>query len=110
NALRIARESAARVVTYGVGSTADAAPVDYAVRDLAHGPDGARFTVLERGRALGVATLPGGGAQNVENALGVVAATRALGLEFDEIARGLATFAGGRRRQEGRGGVGGGTA
>src|SRR5215470_16334320 len=105
NALRIARESAARVVTYGVGTTAEAAPVDYAVRDLAHGPDGARFIVLERGRALGVATLPGGGAQNVENALGVVAATRALGLEFDEIAGGLATFAGVRRRQEVRGEV-----
>src|SRR5262245_7787777 len=103
NALRIARESAAPVVTYGVCSTA----ADYAVRDLAHGPDGARFTVLERGRALGVATLPCGGAQNVENALGVVAATRALGLEFDEVARGLATFAGVRRRQEVRGEVGG---
>jgi UDP-N-acetylmuramate: L-alanyl-gamma-D-glutamyl-meso-diaminopimelate ligase len=66
-----------------------------------------RFAVLERGRVLGIATLPGGGAHNVENALGVVAATRALGLEFDEIAHGLATFAGVRRRQEVRGEVAG---
>ena len=53
------------------------------------------------------ATLPGGGAHNVENALGVVAATRAVGLEFHEIAAGLATFAGVRRRQEVRGEAGG---
>jgi UDP-N-acetylmuramate: L-alanyl-gamma-D-glutamyl-meso-diaminopimelate ligase len=103
NALRIARTSVARVVTYGLGDAA--ADLDYAARDLTHDPKGARFTVLERGRVLGVATLPGGGAQNVENALGVVAATRALGLEFDAITPGLATFAGVRRRQEIRGEV-----
>ena len=107
NALRIARTSPARVATYGLGAAPDGAGalagLDYAVRDITHGPDGARFTVLERGRALGVAILPGGGAQNVENALGVVAAARALGLEFAEIAPGLATFAGVRRRQEVRG-------
>jgi UDP-N-acetylmuramate: L-alanyl-gamma-D-glutamyl-meso-diaminopimelate ligase len=108
NALRIARTSAARVVTYGFpASSSDASGVDYVATDLVHGPAGARFAVLERDRALGVATLPGGGAHNVENALGVVAAARALGLEFEEIARGLATFTGVRRRQEVRGEVGG---
>ena len=111
NALQIARASAARVVTYGLPKGRDGAGgapgVDYAARDLTVGPEGARFAVLERGRALGCATLPGGGAHNVENALGVVAATRALGLEFEEIARGLATFAGVRRRQEVRGEIGG---
>jgi UDP-N-acetylmuramate: L-alanyl-gamma-D-glutamyl-meso-diaminopimelate ligase len=43
----------------------------------------------------------------VENALGVVAAARSLGLSHDEIAAGLATFTGVRRRQEARGEVGG---
>jgi UDP-N-acetylmuramate: L-alanyl-gamma-D-glutamyl-meso-diaminopimelate ligase len=111
NALRIAQASAARVVTYGLAVGSDEVGggpgVDYAARDLTLGPDGARFRVVERGRALGPATLPGGGAHNVENALGVVAAARALGLAFDEIARGLATFAGVRRRQEVRGEIGG---
>jgi UDP-N-acetylmuramate: L-alanyl-gamma-D-glutamyl-meso-diaminopimelate ligase len=111
SAIRIARGSAARVVTYGVAADAGppaAAPgIDYAARDLAHGPEGVRFAVVERGRGLGVATLPGSGAHNVENAVGVVAAARALGLEFDEIARGLGTFAGVRRRQEVRGEPGG---
>ena len=103
NALRIARGASARIVTYGLVTGAGAPSPDYAARDLVHGPAGVRFTVLERDRVLGVATLPGAGAHNVENALGVVAAARDLGLDFDEIARGLATFAGVRRRQEVRG-------
>jgi UDP-N-acetylmuramate: L-alanyl-gamma-D-glutamyl-meso-diaminopimelate ligase len=110
NALRIAEASAARVVAYratGLAVPGAASAADYVARDLVHGPEGARFVVWERGHALGVATLPGGGAHNVENALGVVAAARALGLEFEEIVRGLATFAGVRRRQEVRGEVGG---
>ncbi len=107
NALRIARGSPARIVTYGLVTGAGIPSPDYAARDLVHGPAGVRFTVLERDRVLGVATLPGAGAHNVENALGVVAAARDLGLDFDEIARGLATFAGVRRRQEVRGEVGG---
>jgi UDP-N-acetylmuramate: L-alanyl-gamma-D-glutamyl-meso-diaminopimelate ligase len=102
NALRIARTSPAHVVTYGMADVAE-----YSALDLGHGPDGVRFTVLERGRPLGAATLPGGGAHNVENAMGVVAAARALGLEFREIAAGLATFAGVRRRQEVSGEAGG---
>jgi UDP-N-acetylmuramate: L-alanyl-gamma-D-glutamyl-meso-diaminopimelate ligase len=104
NALRIARTSAATVVTYGLAPGPGA---DYAARDLVHGSDGVRFAVLEHGRTLGDATLPGGGAHNVENALGVVAATRALGLDFPEIVRGFETFAGVRRRQEVRGEAGG---
>jgi UDP-N-acetylmuramate: L-alanyl-gamma-D-glutamyl-meso-diaminopimelate ligase len=102
NAVCIARASPARVVTYGLEAGAD-----YVALDLAHGPEGARFAVIERGRRLGSAILPGGGAHNVENALGVVAAARALGLDFESIAPGLASFAGVRRRQEVRGEVGG---
>jgi UDP-N-acetylmuramate: L-alanyl-gamma-D-glutamyl-meso-diaminopimelate ligase len=100
NALRIGRGGPAPVVTYGPGG-------DYAARGLAQGPDGARFEVVERGRVLGPALLPIGGAHNVENALGVVAAARGLGLSMEEIGQGLATFAGVRRRQEVRGEPGG---
>jgi UDP-N-acetylmuramate: L-alanyl-gamma-D-glutamyl-meso-diaminopimelate ligase len=99
-ALRIARTAAAAVVTYGAGG-------EYAARDLRLGPGGARFRVAEGGRDLGEAWLPVGGAHNVENALGVVGAARGLGLGFDEIRAGLATFAGVRRRQEVRAEVGG---
>jgi UDP-N-acetylmuramate: L-alanyl-gamma-D-glutamyl-meso-diaminopimelate ligase len=99
-AVRVARTGRARVVTYGPGG-------DYAAGDLVLGPAGARFSVVEGGRVLGEATLPLGGAHNVENALGVVAASRGLGLGFDEICPGLATFAGVRRRQEVRAEAGG---
>jgi UDP-N-acetylmuramate: L-alanyl-gamma-D-glutamyl-meso-diaminopimelate ligase len=100
DAVRIARSGRARVVTYGPGG-------DCAADGLVLGPAGARFGVVEGGRVLGEATLPLGGAHNVENALGVIAAARALGLRFDEIAPGLATFAGVRRRQEVRAEAGG---
>jgi UDP-N-acetylmuramate: L-alanyl-gamma-D-glutamyl-meso-diaminopimelate ligase len=105
NAVRIARTTRARLVTYAApGAPAEA---DYAARELRLGPDGARFEVVEGGRRLGDARLPIGGRHNVENALGVVAAARQLGLGFDEIRRGLETFAGVRRRQELRAELGG---
>jgi UDP-N-acetylmuramate: L-alanyl-gamma-D-glutamyl-meso-diaminopimelate ligase len=100
-AVRIAQASAARVVTYGGASA------EYVARDLVLGPDGARLQLVEAGRLLGEAPFPLGGAHNVENALGVVAAARGLGLAFDEIRPGLATFQGVRRRQEVRAEVGG---
>jgi UDP-N-acetylmuramate: L-alanyl-gamma-D-glutamyl-meso-diaminopimelate ligase len=100
NAVRLALHSPATVVTYGADG-------DYAARDLLLGPDGARFDVLERGRSLGRVCLPLGGAHNVENALGVVAVARSLDLSHDEIAAGLASFTGVRRRQEVRGEAGG---
>jgi UDP-N-acetylmuramate: L-alanyl-gamma-D-glutamyl-meso-diaminopimelate ligase len=107
NALRIARGATAKVVTYGLVPGPGVPGLDYAAPRLTHGPEGVRFTIVERDRVLGDATLPGGGAHNVENALGVVAVARALGLDFEDIARALASFAGVRRRQEVRGEVGG---
>ena len=47
------------------------------------------------------------GYHNLENAVGVFAAARSLGLSVEAIGRGLATFRGVKRRQEARGEVGG---
>jgi UDP-N-acetylmuramate: L-alanyl-gamma-D-glutamyl-meso-diaminopimelate ligase len=47
------------------------------------------------------------GHHNVENALGVYAAARALGLSADQLHDGFATFSGVKRRQEIRGEIGG---
>jgi UDP-N-acetylmuramate: L-alanyl-gamma-D-glutamyl-meso-diaminopimelate ligase len=103
-AVRLARAGRAPVVTYAgpAGRAADG-PADYRARRVALGPGGACFQVVERDRLLGEAHLPVGGAHNVENALGAIAAARGLGLDFEEIGPGLATFAGVRRRQEVRG-------
>jgi UDP-N-acetylmuramate: L-alanyl-gamma-D-glutamyl-meso-diaminopimelate ligase len=55
-----------------------------------------------RGRT-GTYLLPMSGHHNVENALGVYAAARALGLSADQIRAGFASFTGVKRRQEIRG-------
>jgi UDP-N-acetylmuramate: L-alanyl-gamma-D-glutamyl-meso-diaminopimelate ligase len=104
-AVRIAREAAARVVTYRGG--ADGSGADYEARDLALGPEGARFDLVAGGRRLGAVRLPLAGAHNVENAVGVLAVALGLGLSFAEAAGGLATFQGVRRRQEVRAEPGG---
>jgi UDP-N-acetylmuramate: L-alanyl-gamma-D-glutamyl-meso-diaminopimelate ligase len=101
NAVRIAQKaSRAFVATYAVHGEAD-----YTAEALTFEPDGARFVVREpRGRT-GRYLLPMSGHHNVENALGVYAAARALGLSADQIRAGFASFAGVKRRQEIRGTV-----
>ena len=102
NAVRIAQKSSrAYVATYAAHGEAD-----YTAEELAFGPDGAHFVVREpRGRT-GRFLLPMSGHHNVENALGVYAAARALGLKADDVRAGFASFAGVKRRQEIRGTVG----
>ncbi len=100
NALVLAKACAARVVTY---RGQEGAAADYAPKSLRFGEDGAHFIVLERGVELGPVHLPMGGAHNVENALGVIAAARGLGLSHAELAAGLASFTGVKRRQDARG-------
>jgi UDP-N-acetylmuramate--alanine ligase len=91
-----------RVLTYGLaaGSMLRAEDVD-----LAGG--GSRFTVRERGKALGRARLGAPGLHNVRNALAAVAVARRLGAEWGEIERGLAEFGGVDRRFERLGEAGG---
>ncbi len=104
NALALARACRGRVVTY-CGQAAES--VDYQPRDVRFGADGARFIVVERGQALFEAHLPIPGAHNVENALGVIAIGRSLGLSPAQLAQGLMSFSGVKRRQEERGEPGG---
>jgi UDP-N-acetylmuramate: L-alanyl-gamma-D-glutamyl-meso-diaminopimelate ligase len=102
-AVRLARTGQARVITYSAqpGVAAEVSAVG-----LAFGPDGSRFEVREPGGTTQV-TLPLAGRHNVENALGVWAVGRSLGLSPDALTRGLASFAGVKRRQEERGEPGG---
>jgi UDP-N-acetylmuramate: L-alanyl-gamma-D-glutamyl-meso-diaminopimelate ligase len=92
--------STARVVTYaGRGSA------DYRAEKIAFGPDGARFRII--GRETIDILLPMSGFHNVENAVGVYAAARSLGLAPNEIAGAMSSFRGVKRRQEPRGEIGG---
>jgi UDP-N-acetylmuramate: L-alanyl-gamma-D-glutamyl-meso-diaminopimelate ligase len=102
-AVAIARaHSAAPVVTYAVESAAD-----YSVDDVAFGYEGARFRIREPHGESPDLLLPMSGRHNVENAVGVYAAARALGLTPDEISAGFASFRGVKRRQEVRAELGG---
>jgi UDP-N-acetylmuramate: L-alanyl-gamma-D-glutamyl-meso-diaminopimelate ligase len=95
NALRLARASKARVLTYSGKPGVEA---QFTAAQVSQGAEGARFTVD------GVPTLlPLTGLHNIENALGVWAAASSLGLSSQEIAHGLSTFQGVKRRQEVRG-------
>lgn len=98
NAVRIAKTSKAKVETYAARVDAD-----WTCANLSLGPDGARFDVRFRGQSEGEVKMAIPGTHNVENALGVYASLRALGLSHAELAAGLASFTGVKRRQELRG-------
>ena len=103
NAVAIARRSSkAYVATYAAHGTAD-----YTTQNLRFGPEGARFTIVEPRGAAGEFLLPMSGHHNVENAMGVYAVARQLGLSADQIREGFASFTGVKRRQEIRGEPGG---
>jgi UDP-N-acetylmuramate: L-alanyl-gamma-D-glutamyl-meso-diaminopimelate ligase len=92
----------ARVVTYAAAGDAE-----FSARDTRFGREGIRFRVVGPGAAEGELLLPMSGYHNLENAVGVYAAARSLGLEHAAVVRGFATFRGVKRRQEPRGEIGG---
>jgi UDP-N-acetylmuramate--alanine ligase len=80
---------------------------DYTVTNVDYRADGTTALVWERGKALGGLNLRLLSRHNLSNALAALATGRILGLEFEEIAQGIASFAGARRRFEYRGEVAG---
>jgi UDP-N-acetylmuramate: L-alanyl-gamma-D-glutamyl-meso-diaminopimelate ligase len=97
DAVAVARAGRATVETYG------RAQADWQADEVVHRDDGAWFDLVHRGRKLLRVRLAVGGPHNVENALGAVAACHALGVGLPELAQGLSTFQGVKRRQELRG-------
>jgi UDP-N-acetylmuramate: L-alanyl-gamma-D-glutamyl-meso-diaminopimelate ligase len=98
-AVELSRTGLARVVTY---SGDEATPAGVRPEGLRFSEEGARFMVLQDSIPQGELLLPMGGRHNVENALGVYAAARHLGLSHEELALGFASFQGVKRRQEWR--------
>ena len=99
NAVAIARRAAtSRVATYAAKGEAD-----YLARNVRFGPEGARFAIDGPGGESGELLLPMSGLHNVENAVGVYAVARALGLSAEQVRAGFASFRGIKRRQEIRG-------
>jgi UDP-N-acetylmuramate: L-alanyl-gamma-D-glutamyl-meso-diaminopimelate ligase len=94
--------SKAKVVTYAVNGKAD-----YRADNEVFGTEGVRFRILAPGSKKNEILLPMSGYHNVENAAGVYALARSLGLKHEQIAKGFETFKGVKRRQEERGEIGG---
>ena len=97
---RLASFARCRVETY---SSSDRAQADWKANWISLGASGAAFEVTFRDTREIRVMLAAAGRHNVENALGVYAACRALGLKPDQIAAGFASFRGVKRRQELRG-------
>jgi UDP-N-acetylmuramate: L-alanyl-gamma-D-glutamyl-meso-diaminopimelate ligase len=95
----VARESKAPVVRVSLQHP----DADFSARDVAFGPAGTEFTLVEAGLPTIRLSSPLLGLHNVRNALGAIALVRGLGLSDTEIARALPRFAGVRRRLEVKG-------
>jgi UDP-N-acetylmuramate--alanine ligase len=91
-------------ISYSLHSNTNA---DYYVTDVEYRADGTKALVWEKGQALGILHLRLLSRHNLSNALAAVAVGRSVGLEFSEIAQGLATFDGAKRRFELKGEVDG---
>jgi UDP-N-acetylmuramate--alanine ligase len=98
----LARERGLRVRTFGRSETADVR-----IDALALAGSGSSFDLVAEGRRLGRVQLAVPGVYNAVNAAGALGLGLALDLPFSEMARGLAGFAGVRRRFEFKGVAGG---
>jgi UDP-N-acetylmuramate: L-alanyl-gamma-D-glutamyl-meso-diaminopimelate ligase len=95
HALEVSAASRVRRLTFGLKSG------EFRATAIAIGPAGASFSIERDGkRVASDLELPIGGRMNVANALGVWLLLREFGLGDDELACGLKTFAGVKRRQE----------
>ena len=92
----LAAQAPCPVVTYGLGPGAA-----WSAADIHPGPDATDFSLIRAGRPTGTVRLPLAGRHNVANALAVLAAADALGIET--AAGHLAGFAGVARRMQVRG-------
>jgi UDP-N-acetylmuramate--alanine ligase len=85
----------AQGVSYGLSELAHYRALDVRLENFC-----SRFSVLRRGQLLGEIALEVPGAQNVSNALGVVALATELGIAWNQIVSALAEFRGAARRFE----------
>jgi len=84
-----------RVETFGLGDG-----VDWQADEIESRTQGTRFRVRHGGQPFGAFEVPLVGTHNVRNALAAIAVASDAGLGADQIAAGLASFAGVKRRLE----------
>ncbi|MCK5742122.1 MAG: UDP-N-acetylmuramate--L-alanine ligase, partial [Chlorobi bacterium] len=84
-----------KVVSFGLSGQAD-----IRAEDISFSGRSSEFTVIERGKTLGKMTVNIPGYHNIKNALGAIAVTRELGVDFEVIKEAIAEFTGVYRRFE----------
>jgi UDP-N-acetylmuramate: L-alanyl-gamma-D-glutamyl-meso-diaminopimelate ligase len=98
---KLAKRTWARVRLYGVeGAEPPGETFHVAARDLAPVDGGQAFTLVVHGEPKADVRLPLGGRYNALNALAVAAVALDAGATPEQVAAGLATFRGMKRRQE----------
>jgi UDP-N-acetylmuramate--alanine ligase len=96
----IVRDRIKPTLTY---STRADRPADYTCQNIIYHAEGTSARVYESGKLLGTLELEVLGEHNLSNALAAVAVGRKIGLDWQAISTGLATFHGAKRRFELRG-------
>lgn len=91
----VVKTAGCRLSTFALAS-----PANWQATDLRHENGRFRFTIHHRGNAICQAQLQVPGRHQVSNALAAAAAAFSLGVQAEEIAAGLARFAGLQRRLE----------
>jgi len=98
---KLAKHTWARVRLYGEeGADTGGEPLHVAARNLTPRDGGQTFTLIVHGEAVADVELPLGGRYNALNALSVAAIALDAGATPQQVADGLATFKGMKRRQE----------
>jgi len=90
-----------RLTTYGFSPDAE-----LVASEVRQDPEGVRFSVHQKGRALGDVRLPLPGDHNILNALACIAVALELDVPFKEAVQGLASFRGVERRYQRLGAAG----
>lgn len=96
--MELVPKGSCRTVTYGLNESAE-----WRIKDLLFESPRAHFTVVRNGESFGRFRAPLMGKHNLLNALAVIAVAHDIGLSIQQIAEGLETFEGVKRRQEIRG-------
>jgi UDP-N-acetylmuramate: L-alanyl-gamma-D-glutamyl-meso-diaminopimelate ligase len=97
----VVADARARLLLYGAAPRPPRAPdVDLLATQIAEGADGTRFTVHRSGREPFSVVSTLAGRHNVANALAAISVALEFGLSAAEIAAGLASFRGVKRRLE----------
>ncbi len=101
NVREVVASAEARVLLYGVAPRpAGGGTVDLLATEIAEGAEGTRFTVHRSGLEPFSVVSPLAGRHNVSNALAAIGASLGFGLTPGQLAAGLASFLGVRRRLE----------